>query len=99
MSDVLAGDLPTGSIGTSASGWWGAWFLVISDSMIFAYLFFAYFWFSIQPDAHWVPGGPPSFTYSAPQSVVVLLGCASAWYATRSISRQTFGHPSCAGSY
>ena len=91
MSEVLAGEgrqsLPMGSIGTSASGWWGAWFLIISDSMIFAYLFFAYFWYSIQPDAHWVPGGPPSFTYSAPQCVVVLLGCGSAWYAHRSINR------------
>lgn len=91
MSEVLAGEgrqsLPIGSIGTSASGWWGAWFLIISDSMIFAYLFFAYFWYSIQPQAHWVPGGPPSFIYSAPQCVLVLIGCGSAWFAQRSIIR------------
>jgi cytochrome c oxidase subunit 3 len=91
MSEALAGEgrqsLPMGSIGTSASGWWGAWFLIISDSMIFAYLFFAYFWYSIQPDAHWVPGGPPSFRYSAPETVVVLVGCGSAWFAHRSIIR------------
>src|SRR6185437_5980238 len=91
MSEVLAGEgrqsLPMGSIGTSASGWWGAWFLIISDASIFAYLFFAYFWYSIQPQAHWVPGGPPSFTYSAPQCVVVLIGCGSAWFAQRSIIR------------
>lgn len=91
MSESLAGErrqsLPIGAIGTSASGWWGAWFLIISDSMIFAYLFFAYFWYSIQPEAHWVPGGPPSFTYSAPQCAVVLIGCGSAWFAHRSIAR------------
>lgn len=91
MSEVLAGEgrqsLPIGSIGTSASGWWGAWFLIISDSMIFAYLFFGYFWCSVQPQAHWVPSGPPSFIYSAPQCAAVLTGCGSAWFAQRSIIR------------
>lgn len=83
--------LPTGSIGTSASGWWGAWFLIISDTMIFGYLFFAYFWYAVQPSADWVPGGPPSFIYAAPQTVLVFLGCGSAWYAHRSISRNELG--------
>ena len=63
MSQILADEgcrsLPMGSIGTSASGWWGAWFLIISDSMLFLYLFFSYFWYSVQPPANWVPGGPP----------------------------------------
>lgn len=94
MSDMLEGEqrqsLPVGSIGTRASGWWGAWFLIISDSMIFAYLFFAYFWYSVQPGAHWVPGGPPSFTYSAPQCAAVLIGCGSAWFAFKSINRNEF---------
>jgi len=79
--------LPMGSIGTSASGWWGAWFIIISDATIFGYLFFAYFWYSVQPAANWVPGGPPSFLYSAPQTALVLVGCGSAWFAHRSINR------------
>jgi cytochrome c oxidase subunit III len=79
--------LPMGSIGTSASGWWGAWFIIISDASIFGYLFFAYFWYSVQPPANWVPGGPPSFIYAAPQTALVLLGCGSAWFAHRSINR------------
>ena len=70
--------LPFGAIGTRASGWWGVWFLIISDSMIFAYEFFAYFWYSIQPGANWTPYGPPTFLYSGPQCGVVLLGCVSA---------------------
>lgn len=89
MTDTLAArshPLPMGSIGTSASGWWGAWFLIISEGTIFAYLFFSYFYFSVQPPANWVPGGPPSFTYSAPQSALILLGCGTAWFAHRSIA-------------
>ena len=79
--------LPFGAIGTRASGWWGIWFLIISDSMIFAYEFFAYFWYSIQPGANWTPYGPPTFLYSGPQCGVVLLGCVSAWFAEHSIRR------------
>lgn len=87
-SDVLAAEgrsLPFGAIGTTASGWWGMWFLIISDSMLFVYLFFAYFWYSIQPEANWIPGGPPGFLYSGPQCGAVLLGCVSTWFAHNAI--------------
>jgi len=87
-SDALeseGSELLVGAIGVRASGWWGLLFLILSDTMLFAYEFFAYFWYSIQPGANWIPGGPPTFLYSGPQSGVVLLGCASAWYAHHSI--------------
>lgn len=90
MSDVLPGSrppLPVGSIGYRASGWWGACFLVLSEASLFAYLFFAYFYFSIQPHGQWLLGGRPDFTYSAPQSAVILIGCATAWWANRSAVR------------
>jgi heme/copper-type cytochrome/quinol oxidase subunit 3 len=78
--------LPMGAIGASASGWWGAWFLMISESFLFTYLFFSYFYFSIQPPASWVPGGPPSFLWPGLQTGAVLLGCVAVWFARRSIS-------------
>ncbi|HLH91986.1 MAG TPA: cytochrome c oxidase subunit 3 [Xanthobacteraceae bacterium] len=89
MSEALVrgGPLPVGSIGTRASGWWGAWFFLISEVALFAYLFFTYFYFSVQPSAGWPPGGPPSLAYPIPQVVVALLGCVSATYAERAISR------------
>jgi heme/copper-type cytochrome/quinol oxidase subunit 3 len=77
--------LPMGAIGASASGWWGLWFVMISEAALFGYLFFSYFYFSVQPPANWIPGGPPSFLYPAIQTVFVLVGCASAWFAHRSI--------------
>jgi heme/copper-type cytochrome/quinol oxidase subunit 3 len=87
MRDGLyeGGALPMGSIGASASGWWGAWILMLSEATLFAYLFFSYFYFSIQPPANWIPGGPPSFLYPGIQTGLVLAGCASAWFAHRSI--------------
>ncbi len=93
MSETLVrgGPLPVGSIGTRASGWWGAWFFLISERALFAYLFFTYFYFSVQPSAGWTPGGPPSFLYSAPQVGAVLLGCISANLADRAIRRNALG--------
>jgi heme/copper-type cytochrome/quinol oxidase subunit 3 len=61
--------------------------LVISEASIFAYLFFTYFYFSVQPTALCVPGGAPSFLYSAPQTVIMLIGRAAAWWANLSASR------------
>ncbi len=93
MNETLAhgGPLPVGSIGTRASGWWGAWFFLISESSLFAYLFFAYFYFSVQPSAGWPPHGPPDLIYPIPQVVVVLLGCVSATFADRAIGRRDGG--------
>lgn len=81
--------LPFGAIGTSSSGWWGMWFLMLSEGSIFAYVFFAYFYYSVQPATDWIPGGPPDFTYSAPQTGLVLLGCISAWGAERALRRDS----------
>lgn len=81
----LGAPLPMGSIGTSASGWWGAWILMLSEATLFAYLFFTYFYFSIQPPANWIPGRPPSFLYPGIQTGLALGGCISAWFAHRSI--------------
>ena len=80
--------LAIGSIGLRSSGFWGLAFLVLSEASIFAYLFFSYFYFAIQPHpGSWPPGGPPDFTYSAPQTVLVLIGSAALWWADRAAAR------------
>ena len=80
--------LAMGSIGRAASGYWGAVFLVLSEASIFAYLYFSYYYFSVQPHSGpWPPSGPPSFIYAAPQTAVVLLASAAMWWADRSAGR------------
>jgi cytochrome c oxidase subunit III len=77
--------LPIGSIGVRSSGFWGMVFLVISEASLFFYLFFSYFYFAIQPHpGPWPPGGPPQLTYAIIQSVIVLIGSGTAWWANRS---------------
>jgi heme/copper-type cytochrome/quinol oxidase subunit 3 len=84
--------LLVGSIGRRSSGYWGMVFVVISEASLFAYLFFAYFYFAVQPhSAGWPPGGPPDLTYAIPQTIVLLLGCASTWWAERGVVRGARG--------
>lgn len=90
MSDEAYRDglaLPVGSIGRHASGWWGLCFLLLSETTIFAYLFFSYFYYATQPGANWIPGGPPDLFYPGLQSGAVLIGCAGAWLAERGAAR------------
>jgi heme/copper-type cytochrome/quinol oxidase subunit 3 len=77
--------LPVGAIGYRSSGWWGAIFFVLSEASIFAYLFFVYFYFYTQPDSGGAPPAPPDLTYALAQTLVILLGCATAWWASRAV--------------
>lgn len=80
--------LPVGSIGARSAGFTGMALLILSEAGIFAYLFFAYFYFSVQPGhGAWPQSGPPPFTYSAPQCGVLLASCATMWWANRSAAR------------
>lgn len=84
--------LLVGSVGRRSSGYWGMVFIVISEASLFAYLFFAYFYFAVQShSAGWPPSGLPSLRYAIPQTIVLLLGCASMWWAERSVVRGARG--------
>ena len=70
----------------------GVVFIVISEASLFAYLFFAYFYFAVQSHTHgWPPSGPPSLAYAIPQTIVLLLGCGSMRWVTRGVARGAHG--------
>jgi cytochrome c oxidase subunit III len=80
--------LLVGSIGRRSNGYWGMVLVVISEASLFAYLFFAYFYFAVQQHSSgWPPSGPPSLVYAIPQTIVLLLGCGSMWWADRGVMR------------
>ncbi len=84
--------LAMGSVGLRSSGFWGLVFLVLSEASIFAYLFFTYYYFSIQPHpGPWPPGGPPGFAYSAPQTALLLISSGTMWWADRGAVRGARG--------
>jgi heme/copper-type cytochrome/quinol oxidase subunit 3 len=80
--------LLVGSVGRRSNGYWGMVFVVISEASLFAYLFFAYFYFTVQQHSGgWPPNGPPSLAYAIPQTIVLLIGCVSMWWAERGVVR------------
>jgi cytochrome c oxidase subunit III len=85
MSEAISTPaLPSGSIGVRASGWWGIIFLIMSEASIFAYLFFAYFYYAVHFDYRpWPPYGAPSLTLAIPETVLIFLGAAAMWWADR----------------
>jgi cytochrome c oxidase subunit III len=96
MSETFAYRPPLlmGSIGLRSSGFWGVVFLVLSEASIFAYLFFSYFYFSVQPHSGpWPPSGPPDITYAAIQTALVLLAAASVAWADHAAGRAQPGGP------
>ena len=58
--------LPVGSKGRLSSGWWGMVTLLATETALFAYLLFSYFYIASQSGGAWPPGGPPCRPISAP---------------------------------
>jgi cytochrome c oxidase subunit 3 len=92
MSDAVirTEPLPVGSIGVRASGWWGMLFFALSESSLFAYLCFSYYYFNVQREyTPWPPYGWPSFIYSVPETALMLLATALMWYSARLAAKAT----------
>lgn len=88
MSDLaLDRELPVGSAGRASVGWWGVICLIATESSLFAYLLFAYFYFAVQLDDAWSPHPPPVFLYTLPGVIALVLSSISAWWAEHSVRR------------
>jgi heme/copper-type cytochrome/quinol oxidase subunit 3 len=90
MSDLAlrTQTLPVGSFGRRASGWFGVWCVVATESSIFVYLLFTYFYFASQAVQDWPPGGAPSLQLAWPNTLILLLSSAALVWAERSGARR-----------
>ncbi len=81
--------LPVGAIDTRASGWWAMIFVVFTESALFAYLLFSYFYLAVQPHAPgtFPEGGLPELTLAIPNTIVLLLSSAAVGWAQFNIER------------
>lgn len=83
MSDLgLEQQFPVGGPDTRALGWWAMVMVVVTESALFGYILFSYFylWIQPQPIGTFPEGGPPSFTWSAPETAVLVLSSITvAW--------------------
>ena len=80
--------LPIGSFGRKSSGWFGVWTLVLTETAIFAYLLFSYFYLASQANGDWPLGGVPSLKLALPNTLILLLSSAALIWAERSGARR-----------
>ena len=76
---ALEGTLPVGAIDTRASGWWAMIFVVFTESALFAYLLFSYFYLAVQPHlpGTFPEGGTPSWALALPNTFILLASSAA----------------------
>lgn len=77
--------LPVGSKGRLSSGWWGMITLIATETALFAYLLFSYFYIASQNGGAWPPEGRPKLGLAIAGSVALLLGSATMWWGERGI--------------
>jgi cytochrome c oxidase subunit 3 len=80
MTDVSQRlDLPVGSIGRHANGWWGMMMLIVTEGALFVYLLFAYYYAAVQHERNWLPEDLPDFRLSLPDTILLLLSSGVVW--------------------
>ena len=72
-------DLPVGSIGRHANGWWGMMMLIVTEAALFVYLLFAYYYAAVQYERNWLPKDLPNFKLSLPDTIILLLSSLVVW--------------------
>ena len=84
---IATRSLPVGSKGHHASGWWGMLALIMTESSLFAYLFFSYFYLASHSLGQWPPNGPPDLAIAAPGTLILIAGSVAMWWGERGIER------------
>jgi cytochrome c oxidase subunit III len=80
MTDVSQRlDLPVGSVGRHANGWWGMMMLIVTEGALFVYLLFAYYYAAVQHERNWLPEDLPDFRLSLPDTILLLLSSVVVW--------------------
>jgi heme/copper-type cytochrome/quinol oxidase subunit 3 len=87
----LAQKLPVGATDTRASGWWAMIFTVMTESSLFAYLLFSYYYLAVQPHA---PGafpedGPPPLGIASLNTAILLTSSVAVGWAQLGIEHNS----------
>jgi heme/copper-type cytochrome/quinol oxidase subunit 3 len=69
-------------------GWWGVGTLVASESALFGYLLFAYYYTGAAAPSGWVLEATPSLKLALPNTILLLASSLAAWFGERGILKQ-----------
>ena len=78
-------ELPIGTIGIHASGWWGMWCVIATEASLFAYLLMTYLYLDARARGAWPPGGPPSLMLALPNTFVLLASSVAVGFGESSL--------------
>ena len=90
MAEAMQPDqaLPTSSAGKRSGGWWGMLALIVTESSLFGYLLFTYFYLASQTEQHWPPEGLPSLLMPGVNTLILLASSVFVWASERCIQRR-----------
>jgi cytochrome c oxidase subunit 3 len=72
--------LPIGAKGRNSVGWPGMLCLIATESALFAYLLFSYYFDALQRGPAWLPEPHPSLTLAGPNTLVLLASSGFVWW-------------------
>ncbi len=77
--------LPVGPIGRHGIGYWGVATLVASESALFIYLLFSYYYTGAAAQSGWLLERAPSLNLALPNTVLLLASSLVAWFGERGV--------------
>jgi heme/copper-type cytochrome/quinol oxidase subunit 3 len=89
MAEAATQDEALGAVATErsnrhiASGWYGMWWLVVTEGALFAYLLFSYIYSLLQVGESWPPDGPPSLKLALPNTFILIASSVVIWFGER----------------
>jgi cytochrome c oxidase subunit I+III len=78
-------NLPVGPVGRHGVGWWGVGTLIASETALFGYLLFAYYYTGATAPAGWLLDSAPSLKLALPNTALLLLSSLVAWWGEQGV--------------
>ncbi len=79
--------LPIGAAGRNSVGWWGVLCLIATESSLFAYLLFSYYYMAVQRGQSWLPSPHPPLTLALPDTIILLVSSVAVWWGEEGVKR------------
>jgi heme/copper-type cytochrome/quinol oxidase subunit 3 len=84
-------DLPVGPVRRHGIGWWGVGTLVASESALFIFLLFAYYYTGATAHPGWLLEPSPDLKLALPNTVLLLASSLVAWFGEQGVLKMRRG--------
>jgi heme/copper-type cytochrome/quinol oxidase subunit 3 len=79
--------LPVAAQGANSVEWWGLLCLIATESALFAYLLFSYYFTAVQRGQAWLPSRHPSLALPGPNTLILLSSSVAVWWGEQGVKR------------